>query len=229
MNASDTWKLSRLHAPLQGARHFPLNISFGPALFYRACSPAPASRGTGISLVVSHNKSVGLPFWFPPQLSLRPDVSLKSVLHYLPKSPCHPSVSAFPKVQTALKGSRGEKWEKMMEKPTFIASQWEIQPWGNYLRNQILSSFSVVWQSLEKGKSLSSQSFLKSWALDKLATLQGTILLIANNYILCFYIRPAVLKVPVPLVPFPFFNGLGIKPQQSGACYYVGKSSVCDL
>lgn len=31
---------------------------------------------------------------------------LKSVLSYLPKSPCHPSVSAFPKVQTALKASR---------------------------------------------------------------------------------------------------------------------------
>lgn len=74
------------------------------------------------------------------------------------------------------------------------------------------------------------QSILaQSRALDKLATLEGAILLIADNYILCFYIRPAVLKVPVPLVHFPFFNGLGIQPKQSGAGFYVRKSSVCDL
>lgn len=101
-----------------------------------------------------------------------------------------------------------DHWESI-----FIASQGESQPWSSYLRDQILSNFSVIWQPLEKTKIIKQSVLAQNQALDKLAILQGTILLIADNYILRFYIRPAVLKVPVPLVRFPFFNGLGIKPQ----------------
>lgn len=64
MNAGATWKHGGLHPPLWGAWHFPLNISFGPALLLQIESPAPASRGTGLSPVVSRNKSVGIPSWF---------------------------------------------------------------------------------------------------------------------------------------------------------------------
>lgn len=67
----------------------------------------PASRGNGLSLVVSRNKSVGLPFGFPTQqLSAKVEDVTEVCAVLLRKMPGPPSVTALPKVQTALEGSR---------------------------------------------------------------------------------------------------------------------------
>lgn len=161
MNAGATWKHSGLHPPLWGVQHFPLNISLGPAVLLQSVSPAPASWGTGLSLVVSRDWSVGLPFWFPTR-QLSPKVE---VYNWRLCCPTYPNVCAvllsllFQKCRQPLK--EVEKWDKMIKKSTFIASQGEIQPWSNYFKNQILSNLSVAWQSLVKWKSLSSQSLLR--------------------------------------------------------------------
>lgn len=77
---------------LCGRRHLPLNISLGPVLLLQTMSQVPASQGIGLSVVVSHKKSVEIPFWFPAQqLPLKVKMELKFMLSYLPEFQCHPS------------------------------------------------------------------------------------------------------------------------------------------
>lgn len=95
---------------LCGRRHLPLCISLGPVLLLQTVSQVPASQGIGLSVVVSHKKSVEIPFCrFPTQqLSLKVRMELKFILSYLLKFQCHySSVTTLSKVQTALEGSRG--------------------------------------------------------------------------------------------------------------------------
>lgn len=84
MNVTATWKCGR--------RHLPWNISLVPVLLLQTVSQVPAPQGIRLSLVVSHNKSVEIPFWFPTQwLSLKVKMELKFMLSYLPKFQCHSS------------------------------------------------------------------------------------------------------------------------------------------
>lgn len=72
---------------LSGRRHLLLNISLGPVLLQTV------SQVKGLdSLVVSYNKSVEIPFWFPTQtFSLKVKMELKFMLSYLPEFQCHSS------------------------------------------------------------------------------------------------------------------------------------------
>lgn len=77
---------------LCGRGHLPWNISLGPVLLLQTMSQVPAPQGIGLSLEVSHNKSVETSFWFLTQrLSMKVKIELKFMLSYLPKFQCHSS------------------------------------------------------------------------------------------------------------------------------------------